>query len=221
MQITKTNYSQNMNLIHHKIKHYENKSLKNNFTTQPLADYALNTVAKSTVSRGKLNNVSLANSSTPLNRAFFVRNVRTPKENALGVFLSMVGRNRQPLEVGCLPVKAVFHPVTFYRQTVESLAVTSKNLFTGVTAMLYKFLLPGKHRLNPITINFIHHNTKMNENNSQPTPFTIPTNLSYFNTALSNSAEPRNSNNISVAYSNTPINACFFMRSTNTPKERL
>ncbi|MEE6041730.1 ash family protein [Avibacterium paragallinarum] len=128
-----------INLIHHKIKHYENKSLKNNFTTQPIADYALKTVAKSTVSRGKLNNVSLANSSTPLNRAFFVRNVRTPKENALGVFLSMVGRNRQPLEVGCLPVKAVFHPVTFYRQTVESLAVTSKNLFTGVTAMLYLF----------------------------------------------------------------------------------
>ncbi|WP_261764794.1 ash family protein [Avibacterium paragallinarum] len=128
-----------INLIHHKIKHYENKSLKNNFTTQPIADYALNTVAKSTVSRGKLNNVSLANSSTPLNRAFFVRNVRTPKENALGVFLPMVGRNRQPLEVGCLPVKAVFHPVTFYRQTVESLAVTSKYLFTGVTAMLYLF----------------------------------------------------------------------------------
>ncbi|WP_017805257.1 ash family protein [Avibacterium paragallinarum] len=46
-------------------------------------------------------------------------------------------------------------------------------------------------------------------------------NLSYFNTALSNSAEPRNSNDKTLAYSNTPINACFFMRSTNTPKERL
>lgn len=31
-------------------------------------------------------------------------------------------------------------------------------------------------------------------------------------------AEPRNSN-LYKAYSNTPLNACFFMRSTNTPKE--
>ncbi|MGR6646284.1 host cell division inhibitor Icd-like protein [Avibacterium paragallinarum] len=154
----------------------------------------------------------MANSSTPLNRAFFVRNVRTPKENALGVFLSMVGRNRQPLEVGCLPVKAVFHPVTFYRQTVESLAVTSKNLFTGVTAMKHRISSPVH-----LNINTIHSIGLEYEYFSSATE----ANLSYFNTALSNSAEPQNSNNISVAYSNTPINACFFMRSTNTPKERL
>ncbi|MGY4700429.1 ash family protein [Avibacterium paragallinarum] len=210
-----------INLIHHKIKHYENKSLKNNFTTQPIADYALNTVAKSTVSRGKLNNVSLANSSTPLNRAFFVRNVRTPKENALGVFLPMVGRNRQPLEVGCLPVKAVFHPVTFYRQTVESLAVVFEKLSKGLSAMLYKFLLLGKHRLNPITINFIHHNTKMNENNSQPNLFTKSGDFFSIFTATANSvAEPENSNDKTLAYSNTPLNACFFMRSTNTPRRK-
>ncbi|MCW9733165.1 host cell division inhibitor Icd-like protein [Avibacterium sp. 20-15] len=50
--------------------------------------------------------------------------------------------------------------------------------------------------------------------------FTTAINLSYFNTALSNSAEPGNSN-LYKAYSNTPLNACFFMRTTNTPKERL
>ncbi|MFZ7223464.1 hypothetical protein ACLSZG_04415, partial [Avibacterium avium] len=70
-------------------------------------------------------------------------------------------------------------------------------------------------------MNLIQNNFIKRENNSQPKFFTTEANLSYFNTALSNSAEPRNSNNISVAYSNTPINACFFMRSTNTPKERL
>jgi len=33
-------------------------------------------------SRGKLNYLQLANDSTPLDRAFFVRNIRTPKEYA-------------------------------------------------------------------------------------------------------------------------------------------
>ena len=33
-------------------------------------------------SRGKLNYLSQANDSTPQNRAFFVRNIRTPKEYA-------------------------------------------------------------------------------------------------------------------------------------------
>ncbi|MFZ7316355.1 ash family protein [Avibacterium avium] len=70
-------------------------------------------------------------------------------------------------------------------------------------------------------MNLIQNNFIKRENNSQPKFFTTEANLSYFNTALSNSVEPENSNDISVAYSNTPINACFFMRSTNTPKERL
>ncbi|MFZ7236934.1 host cell division inhibitor Icd-like protein [Avibacterium gallinarum] len=69
-------------------------------------------------------------------------------------------------------------------------------------------------------MNLIQNNFIKRENNSQPKFFTTEANLSYFNTALSNSAEPRNSN-LYKAYSNTPLNACFFMRSTNTPKERL
>ena len=85
-------------------------------------------VAKSTASRGKLN-LLMANTSTPKNnRAFFVCNIRTPQENRLAVFLSMVERSGQSLLIGCYPLWAVFHPVTFYRQTVESLAVDSENI---------------------------------------------------------------------------------------------
>ncbi|MFZ7298531.1 host cell division inhibitor Icd-like protein [Avibacterium avium] len=65
-------------------------------------------------------------------------------------------------------------------------------------------------------MNFVHQNFKVNENFYRATK----ANLAYFNTALSNSVEPGNSN-LYKAYSNTPLNACFFMRSTNTPKERL
>ena len=51
----------------------------------------------------------------------------------------MVERNGQPLAVGCLPCMAVFHPVTFYRPTVESLAVDSENLYKESTQM-YQFI---------------------------------------------------------------------------------
>ena len=95
-------------------------------------------------SRGKLNYLSQANDSTPLNRAFFVRNIRTPKEYADFVFnlnpiiLSMVERN-EPSMTGCLPVMAVFHLVTLYRPTVESLAVVPENLTLELTQM-YQFI---------------------------------------------------------------------------------
>ena len=96
-------------------------------------------------SRGKLNYLLLANDSTPLNRAFFVRDIRTPKEYADFVFnlnpiiLSMVERNEQSL-TGCLPLLAVFHLVTLYRPTVESLAVVPKNQIKDTAEMIYKFL---------------------------------------------------------------------------------
>ena len=95
-------------------------------------------------SRGKLNYLLLANDSTPLNRAFFVRDIRTPKEYADFVFnlnpiiLSMVERNEQSL-TGCPPDVAVFHLVTFYRPTVESLAVVPENLLLELTQM-YQFI---------------------------------------------------------------------------------
>ena len=94
-------------------------------------------------SRGKLNLIK-ANDSTPQNRAFFVRNIRTPKEYADFVFnlnpiiLSMVERNEQSL-TGCPPDVAVFHLVTFYRPTVESLAVVPINQHQELTQM-YQFI---------------------------------------------------------------------------------
>ena len=98
---------------------------------------------KMIASRGKLN-LYLANDSTPLDRAFFVRDIRTPKEYADFVFnlnpiiLSMVERN-EPSLTGCLPDMAVFHLVTFYRPTVESLAVDSENQYLESTQM-YQFI---------------------------------------------------------------------------------
>ena len=81
---------------------------------------------------------------------FFVRNIRTPKEYADFVFnlnpiiLSMVERNEQSL-TGCLPKLAVFHLVTFYRPTVESLAVVPENLTLGLTQM-YQFIFAAIRR---------------------------------------------------------------------------
>lgn len=98
---------------------------------------------------GKLN-LYLANDSTPLNRAFFVRNIRTPKEYAdfvlhiNPIILSMVERN-EPSLTGCLPDMAVFHLVTFYRPTVESLAVDSENQYLESTQM-YQFIFAAIRR---------------------------------------------------------------------------
>ncbi|WP_258305132.1 host cell division inhibitor Icd-like protein [Aggregatibacter actinomycetemcomitans] len=85
----------------------------------------------------------MANDSTPQNRAFFVRNIRTPQEFADFVLSnlkihSMVERNGQSL-TGCFPITTVSHPVTFYRPTVRSLAVDSKNQLLESTQM-YQFI---------------------------------------------------------------------------------
>ena len=98
---------------------------------------------KTIASREKLNIKLLANDSTPFNRAFFVRNIRTPQEFADFVLSnlkihSMVERNRPSL-TGCFPITTVSHPVTFYRPTVRSLAVDSENLYKESTQM-YQFI---------------------------------------------------------------------------------
>lgn len=134
-----------MNIIYVNYKQCENNYNKFHFTKcSQICDYVY-ALAKSKASRGKLNYLQLANDSTPSDRAFFVRNIRTPKEYADFVFnlnpiiLSMVERN-EPSMTGCLPIVAVFHLVTFYRQTVESLAVDSENLSQDTAEMIYKFL---------------------------------------------------------------------------------
>ncbi|HHF1670210.1 TPA: host cell division inhibitor Icd-like protein [Haemophilus influenzae] len=135
----------NMNLIH---QYYNND--ENFYNSNPLQSAVKFGIIflqskKTIASRGKLNYLLLANDSTPLNRAFFVRNNRTPKENAVFVlsiqnpiFLSMVERN-EPSMTGCFPVETVFHLVTFYRPTVESLAVVPENLLLELTQM-YQFI---------------------------------------------------------------------------------
>jgi len=139
-----------MNLNHVNYKQYENNYNTFRFTKcGPICEY-ISALAKSKVSRGKLNYLQLANDSTPQNRAFFVRNIRTPKEYADFVFnlnpiiLSMVERN-EPSMTGCLPIVAVFHLVTFYRPTVESLAVDSENLQLESTQM-YQFIFAAIRR---------------------------------------------------------------------------
>ena len=143
-----------MNLNHIHCKQYEI------FFKLFLIEIALQTTAKFGImntqsekviaSRGKLNYLQLANDSTPLDRAFFVRNIRTPKEYAdfvlhiNPIILSMVERN-EPSMTGCLPIVAVFHLVTFYRPTVESLAVDSENLQLESTQM-YQFIFAAIRR---------------------------------------------------------------------------
>ena len=138
-----------MNLNHVNYKQYENNYNTFHFTKcGQICDY-VHTLAKSKASREKLN-LYKANDSTPQNRAFFVRNIRTPKEYADFVFnlnpiiLSMVERNGPSL-TGCFPVMAVSHPVTFYRPTVRSLAVDSENLSQESTQM-YQFIFAAIRR---------------------------------------------------------------------------
>ena len=113
--------------------------LQNGLTDKTRLNYINLAFAKSSAGSDKLNLIK-ANDSTPFNRAFFVRNIRTPKEYADFVFnlnpiiLSMVERNEQSL-TGCPPDVAVFHLVTFYRPTVESLAVVPINQHQELTQM--------------------------------------------------------------------------------------
>ena len=115
------------------------KEIHNNHFTKcgQICEY-IPALAKSKVSRGKLNYL-LANDSTPFNRAFFVRNIRTPQEFADFVLFnlkihSMVERSGQP-----------FHPVMLYRPTVESLAVDSENQLQESTQM-YQFIFAAIRR---------------------------------------------------------------------------
>ena len=81
------------------------------------------------------NKLSVAQ-STP-KACFFMRKLHTPKERPER--LSMVACNGKGSALCCVPLIAVFQPVTRYRQNLENLAVTLKNLFSGVTQM-YQFI---------------------------------------------------------------------------------
>ena len=116
-----------MNLNHVHFNQCENLSQEKPFTSGQIFNKFHTVVAKSTTERGNSNNKTLANTSTPFNnRAFFVCSTRTPQENRLAVFLSMVGYSGRYF-TDCLPLTTAFHTAVPYRQTVESLAVDSKN----------------------------------------------------------------------------------------------
>lgn len=94
-----------------------------------------------------------ANSSTPLNRAFFIRTLRTSQINpfAYGAkcLISMVAYHGKGFALCCVPFDAVLQLMIRCRQyqSLQTLrAVTPKNT-NGVTLMIYKFILLGKNRL--------------------------------------------------------------------------
>ncbi|WP_439243780.1 ash family protein [Lonepinella sp. BR2474] len=146
----------------------KNKLQANHFTKSVDFRYSKNVLAKSSAEPRNSNDLSVANDSTPIyNRAFFVRSIRTPEEsnrlnfervstlsNEVGTlkfepsnFLSMVACNGKGLALCCVPLIAVFEPVTRYRPKASKLqAVTSTKYSVELSAMIYLFL--GIHRQN-------------------------------------------------------------------------
>ncbi|MDP8161950.1 host cell division inhibitor Icd-like protein [Pasteurella skyensis] len=106
-------------------------------------DYIISVVAKSTT-EPENSNIPTANSSTPFNRAFFVRSIRTPKENnylnLVIIFLSMVACNGKGFALCYIPLVVVSQPVTRYRPNLRNKAVTLNNLPTELLAMIYLLL---------------------------------------------------------------------------------
>ncbi|WP_242650092.1 host cell division inhibitor Icd-like protein [Rodentibacter trehalosifermentans] len=87
--------------------------------------------------------------STP-QACFFMRGLHTPKERPesleLQERLSMVACSGKGSTLCCVPLIAVFEPVTRYRQQASKLkAVTLEKLFSGVTQM-YQFIFAAIRR---------------------------------------------------------------------------
>ncbi|MEG9482154.1 ash family protein [Mannheimia sp. HC-2023] len=150
-----------MNLNQEYYKQCEIFSQEKSFTSGQIFNKFHNVVAKSTAEPENSNYLHTANSSTPLNRAFFVRSTRTPKEypelhesreyqftpnefNQLNFervkSLSMVACNGKGFALCCVPYVAVSQPVTRYRPKPENFrAVTSSKFHTELSAMIYLF----------------------------------------------------------------------------------
>ena len=135
MQITKTNYSQNMNIVHIYF------DINENFYRATEANLSyFNTALSNSVEPRNSNDKTLAYSNTPLNACFFMRSTNTPKERLKMACSSMVACYGKGFALCCVPMFAVFEPVTRYRPKASKLqAVTSKIINIGVTAMLYLF----------------------------------------------------------------------------------
>lgn len=135
MQITKTNYSQNMNIVHIYF------DMNENFYRATEANLSyFNTALSNSAEPENSNNKLVADKCTPLNACFFMRSTNTPKERLKMACSSMVACYGKGFALCCVPQVAVSQPVTRYRPSLRTFAVTSRKLFTcGVNAMLYLF----------------------------------------------------------------------------------
>lgn len=117
-------------------------------TTPTRSPYAFLALAKSKASREKLNQSCKANNSTPLNRAFFVRNFRTPQKSGFRRLFSMVGRNRHAYAWLLSLYEQFSHPVTLYRPNREKFSGSSSKFIQGLSAMKrFIFMTTGELRL--------------------------------------------------------------------------
>ncbi|TLU76295.1 ash family protein [Mannheimia varigena] len=119
--------------------------------------YSILAVSKSAAEPGNSNDLYLADSSTPLDRAFFVRSTRSPKERletlrgseclyelGMSVFghtpiLSMVACNGKGSPFAVFQVSQFSSLLHVTAQTLESLAVAPQNLYLELSAMIYLF----------------------------------------------------------------------------------
>ncbi|QLB43582.1 host cell division inhibitor Icd-like protein [Mannheimia pernigra] len=192
----------------------------NEKTQKPLAPcfrlvYIAFAFAKSEAEPRNSQYISVANNSTPLNyRAFFVCCTRTPKKRYNIAVFSMVACNGKGFALCCIPLIAVFEPVTRYRLQASKLqAVAPKNSSVELSAMknfAYSFLCTIR------TLTKKHPYT-----NEKPQKRLAPCFKSvYIAFAFAKSeAECGNSNTL-LANSSTPLNyRAFFVRSSRTPKK--
>ncbi|MCT8554597.1 ash family protein [Glaesserella parasuis] len=98
--------------------------------------YPAHVVSKSTTEPGNPNDLSLAN-STP-QACFFIRSTRTPKERLER--LSMVTCNGKGFALCCVPVIAVFQPVTRYRPNPGKFSGSLHKFSLELSKMFYTFL---------------------------------------------------------------------------------
>ncbi|PVX39781.1 Ash family protein [Pasteurella langaaensis DSM 22999] len=131
MKLTNAEYSTLLNIFHDDFIEKTSKAI-----------YSCSVVAKSTTEPGNSNYLLMAN-STP-KACFFIRSTRTPKENRMQIrivaFLSMVACSGKGFALCCVPLVAVFQPVTRYRPKPGNFSVvTSSNLLMELSAMIYLF----------------------------------------------------------------------------------
>ena len=189
-----------MNLNHVHFNQCEKLSQEKPFTSGQIFNKFHTVVAKSTTEPRNSTNPSVANTSTPKNnRAFFVRSVHTPKGNnqtqiGFVVFpsnefnrlnfelvesLSMVACSGKGFALCCVPLIAVFEPVTRYRQSLETDAVTSSKFSVELSAMLtYLFKAISRRDLSntskPINQMTVYTLRKQAESEQQARAFFAP-----------------------------------------------